>query len=151
MDIAELVEEIEAAWRDAQTPVASNISQPTYDDEGVSAYFKGRTWHGHTALQLRCLSFAPGILTHEAFAYFLPAYMKADLEEPKVADTIVESLLYALDPGPEGNSVRAVAIVALLDERQRQVVLHYVDYVNEREFGIHDGECRRIIALLSSR
>ena len=150
VNIAELAEEIEAAWRDAQAPASSNIARRTYDDEGVAAYFTGRSWRGHTAKQLRRLSFAPGILTHDAFAYFLAAYMKADVEQPEVADTIVESLLYALDPGAHGDNIdRAGAIFGLLNDCQRRVVTEYVSYINGREAGLYDDECRRILPLLA--
>ncbi len=74
----ELIAQIEAAFADARAPAADNISQPTYDDEGTSAYFRGKTWRGHSAKQLRSLDFALTVMTKEAFAYFLPAFMMAD-------------------------------------------------------------------------
>lgn len=147
--ISELVEEIAAAWSGALPPAPSNISMPTYDDEGVAAYFAGKTWRGHTAKKLRLLSFAPGILTHQAFAYFLPAYMKADLEEPEVADTIVESLLFGLagDGAPCG---RSDAVLALLSRPQKLALANYVRFVQQRENGLYMKECGRILQCLDS-
>ena len=74
--------------------------------------------------------------------------MTADLEEPDVADTIVESLLFTLDPG-EAGSLRTTAIVALLDARQKTALTHYLRYVSQREPGLYDGECSRIAAMLA--
>jgi hypothetical protein len=143
-EIAQLVDEIESAWSCARPPQASDISTPTYDDEGVSAYFAGKTWQGHSAKMLRVMSFAPGVLTNQAFAYFLPAYMKADLEEPDVADTIVESLLFGLAWDGE----RRVSVVALLNRAQKLALAKYIRHVHQREDGLYEADCHKILQLL---
>lgn len=130
-----LVQRIEHAWQDACPPRPGCISKPTYDDEGISAYFAGRAWRGHSAEQLRALDFAPGILTDEAFVYFLPAYMIADIRSPMEADTIVEALLLNLSPG------RGRAIASLLTESQREAVANYVQFVWEREGDLYAEWC----------
>lgn len=140
-----LVEAIERAWRDAQPPRPGHISKPTYDDVGVSAYFAGRTWRGHTAKQLRALDFAPTILTNEAFAYFLAAYMIGDIQSPVEADTIVESLLFNLSEAERGAEV-----AALLNMEQREAVTSYLQLVLEREGDIYEDDCSEALRYLKA-
>jgi hypothetical protein len=44
---------IHRAWQASQPPPPDRISAPTYDDEGVAAYFRGRTWQNHEVATLR--------------------------------------------------------------------------------------------------
>src|SRR5688500_17074375 len=68
---------IERAWRDARYPGDDQICTPTYDDEGVGAYFRGRSWQGHAVSALRYHSVGLSFFTPEAFCYYLPAYLLA--------------------------------------------------------------------------
>lgn len=136
----ELIAHIEAAFADARVPAADNISQPTYDDEGTSAYFRGKTWRGHSARQLRSLDFALTVMTPEAFAYFLPAFMIADIESPIEADTIPESLLFNLTPDAGIFPARAQSIIACLTPAQRAAVAAYFRYARLRDGEVMPGE-----------
>lgn len=137
----ELIAQIEAAFADAIAPASDNISQPTYDDEGTSAYFRGKTWRGHSARQLRSLDFALTVMTQEAFAYFLPAFMIADIESPIEADTIPESLLYHLSPDASSLfPARAESIISCLTPAQRAAVAAYFRYARMRDGEVTPGE-----------
>lgn len=60
-------------------------------------------------------------MTQEAFAYFLPAFMIADIE----ADTIPESLLFHLTPDAGLFPARAQSIISCLAPAQRAAVAAY--------------------------
>ena len=141
-----LTRKIEAAWEHAQPPRPGHISKPTYDDEGVSTYFSGQSWRGHSAKQLRSLDFAPTILTDEAFVYFLPAYMLADIQSNMEADTIVEAVLFNLS-----GSKRGLAIAERLSDAQREAVAGYVRFVREREGDLYEEWCADAMRSLESR
>ena len=136
-DIDVLIRRIESVFSHTSPPRHGDISSPTYDDEGTSSYFSGKTWRGHTAKQLRALDFSPAVFTDEAFAYYLPAYMVADLLDPVEADTISEALLYWLSPADGERGERAQRIVARLAQAQREAVVNYFEHVRAR-----DGECQ---------
>lgn len=138
----ELVTMIRSAWENASPPEPGNISQPTYDDEGVADYFAGKSWQGHTAAPLRRLSHALTFFTDEAFAYYLAAYMIADIEEPEASDINVEGMLYRLD------GYQAESIVTMLNAMQRNALRAYIVFVKAREFGMLSRECSTILALL---
>lgn len=147
--IPSLVAMIRSAWACAIPPEADNISRPTYDDEGVCAYFSGKTWEGHTARQLRLLDFAPGIFTQEAFAYYLPAYLIADIEYPEISDTNMERVLYWLDRDNLRNpDMKGPTVIDRLTKLQRSALRAYVVFVQSREKGFYDEECGKIIGLL---
>lgn len=146
----ELVALIRSAWAGALPPTAEEISLPTYDDEGVSAYFSGTRWEAHTARQLRRLDFAPNVLTAKAFAYYLPAYMIADIEDPKTSDTNVERVLYRLDRERAAPGARGSEVIALLDEAQRHALKAYIGFVQVREQDLYDAECSSILGLIGA-
>ena len=113
----------------AKTPYPGdeNISAPTYDDEGTHAYFRGRTWSGHTATILRHHSSSLSFFTADAFRYFLPAYMLAELDDPEEADVIAEYIAYDFTRTPlnekrlgKFTEQELVAIKAFFDECARR-------------------------------
>ncbi|BBB68233.1 hypothetical protein UNDYM_3980 [Undibacterium sp. YM2] len=138
----ELVTLIRSAWENATPPEPGNISQPTYDDEGVAGYFTGKSWQGHNAAQLRRLTHALTFFTDEAFAYYLSSYMIADIEEPEVSDVNVEGMLYRLD------RYQAQSIVTMLNAKQRNALRSYIVFVKARELGMLSRECSTILSFL---
>lgn len=146
----ELIAEIESAWSGATPPASDNISMPTYDDEGTSDYFRGKTWRGHTAAQLRSLDFSLTILTPEAFAYFLPAYMIADIQDPEASDINAQYLLFNLSSGQSSDPNRTVTILSLLSSVQRKAVTLYFEHVRARDGECVPGEYDEVLSLGSS-
>jgi hypothetical protein len=146
---AALIERIEAAFRNAVFPAGARMSRPTYDDEGTTEYFEGKTWHGHTAKKLRKLDLSLTVFTVEAFVYYVPAYMLADIKEPEDADSISEALLFWLTPVGTATE-RAKEIVRRLTKEQRSAVAAYFEYVRERDGECIEGEFRTALELLWS-
>jgi hypothetical protein len=138
----DIVTLLNSAWGEAVAPLPWNISKPTYDDEGVSKYFTGKSWHGHSASELRRLDFAPNIFTDEAFAYYLPAYLIGDIEEPQESDTNVERVLFGL------TGARGSAVLSKLDAMQCLAIRAYIEFIQMREQGLYDDECSIILSKL---
>jgi len=68
------------------------LSIATYDDENTHAYFTGTKWNEHDVLKLREQHSSISFFTPEAFKYYLPAFMVAELNHPELADIIAETL-----------------------------------------------------------
>jgi hypothetical protein len=105
---AEVRERIERAFAGTPRP-AGELVATTYDDEGVSAYFAGKSWRGHPVSDLRLHEVALCFFTPEAFRYYLPAFMLASLEDPEVADVIPQSIIGALARRGESSRLRVNA------------------------------------------
>lgn len=134
----DLITMIRTAWTDATPPQPDNISQPTYDDEGVADYFSNKPWQGQSAAQLRRLTHALTFFTDEAFVYYLPAYLIADIEEPEVSDTNAEGILSRLA------SSEGPTMASRLNALQRSAVRAYLSYFQKRDSGPYDDKCARI-------
>jgi hypothetical protein len=147
--VPELVATIRLAWADATPPAPGTISRPTYDDEGVAEYFTGKTWDVHLAQQLRHLDFAPNIFTEAAFAYYLAAYLIADLEDPHISDTNVERVLFWLSRESSIPSENVgPGVISRLSKAQRSALQEFIEYIQERESGLYEQECVAILRTL---
>ena len=84
MTVAEIKNVIERAFAETPHP-GNNFSDisATQWDEGIVDYFRRSTWRGHQTTNLRKHVAALSFFTHKAFRYWLPAFMLAELEEPK--------------------------------------------------------------------
>jgi len=89
--------QIEEAFADTPAPGEGfdDISA-SMDDEGIVGYFRGTTWRGHRVQALRIHEVALSLFTDKAFRYWLPAFMLAELENPKEADIIGEGIAFHL-------------------------------------------------------
>jgi hypothetical protein len=77
-----LTEQIMAAFKNTPHP-GSNFEDisSTLRDEGIVAYFAGKTWQGHHLKDLHHHYDALSFFTPKAFRYYLPAFLLADLSE----------------------------------------------------------------------
>jgi hypothetical protein len=91
----ELRDQIERAFESTPAP-QGQLVETLFDDEGVSDYFRGRTWRGHAVKDLRYHDVALSFFTPEAFRYFLPAFMLATIDDPETADIIPQGILFHL-------------------------------------------------------
>jgi len=101
----QLVDDIKEAFGKTPYP-GSNCNQisVSYDDEGIYEYFVGSDQFDHHVSDLRYHSCALSFFTNEAFRYWLPAFMIAELTEPDEADIIGESIAYQLSSAIGGSS-----------------------------------------------
>ena len=93
MDHDRIVRTIETAFADTPHPGTAfeDISTTGFDEEIVD-YFRPTTWRGHETRDLRYHSVALSFFTGPAFRYWLPAFMLAELSDPKTADVIGENI-----------------------------------------------------------
>jgi hypothetical protein len=128
-DAATVRGQIIAAWAGAVYPGDDQICS-TYDDEGVTAYFRGRTWQGHEVESLRYHHAGLSFFSAEAFAYYLAAFLIAVLDDASAADVICDSLLFHLAPTQLGRtwSHTYLARLACLSTTQRAAVIAFFDW-----------------------
>lgn len=80
----ELVARIRRAFPDDPWPKEKHPPCEGVEEEIFQEQFCGRRWHEVDALWLFTLSIFGWVFTPEALAFFLPAYMVEDLENPAV-------------------------------------------------------------------
>ena len=74
-----------------------------YDYEDTHGGFSGTTWEEHDAIFLRNHESSLSFFTPEAFRYYLPAFMMAEINDPETADIIAESIAFHLSDAPGAN------------------------------------------------
>jgi hypothetical protein len=138
--------QIEAAFADTPSPGEDfkDISATEWD-EGIVDYFRGKSWRGHRAEDLRVNEAALSFFTDKAFRYWLPAFMLAELESQVEADVIAESIAFHLT---ESSSVEArlrqfapdelQAIAGFLDECAHR----YADGIYDKKFRLAEKKVR---------
>lgn len=71
------------------------------------------------------------VFTPQAFAYYLPAYLIGDINEPEISDVLGDSLMFHLSP--RHRPQKSEQIKALLSAEQKKAVQHYFEYVYSKE------------------
>lgn len=92
-------EQILAAFAETPRPRMKGISVETYDDEDTERFFKIKQWRSLRAKELREHSSALSFFTPEAFRYFLPAFMLAEIDDAETADIIAGSIAFHFNCG----------------------------------------------------
>ena len=87
-------ETIIEAFAKTPYPGDDNIAAPNWDDEGTTEYFRGKDWRGRSPKDLRQYASSLSFFTPDAFRFFLPAFMLAELDDPETADIIAESIAF---------------------------------------------------------
>lgn len=127
-----LIAAIEAAWSGSPYPGDAHIFTPhSYDDEGITDYFRGTTWQGHSAAQLRRMSAAiSSFFAPRAFHYWLPAFLIAAIQAPDELSQGVDALLFALSPqGPQDRRAELAERLDLLTEAQLEATIAAIDWI----------------------
>ncbi len=145
--MSDLVERIFEAFVSAPYPGDDNICKTEWD-EGVSDYFRGTTARGHDPADLHWHLVALSFFTDEAFRYWLPAFMQAELEAPEVTDSIAHDMVRSFADSSwryRQFELGELAVIALFFRECH------------RRYGGDDDECafaradRRITAFLAKR
>jgi hypothetical protein len=152
----EIVRDIEAAFADAPYPGDDNINLSEHFGaaEDMIRCFKGRQWTEISAEELSDQRFAIFHFTPEAFRFFLPAYMRANLlVGPEVMDTAWELTFGSLAPPEEGDTEGAVRYMARMEKltpAERAAVRAYVDLYVAIETSYPDPRRDRAVAFWST-
>ena len=140
--MTEIEKTIRAAF--AETPIPSGKLTDTYDDEGVSDYFKGSHWDGHSAEKLRYHSCALSFFEPAAFRYYLPAFMIAEIQDPETADIIAENIAYKFDTG----HIRAELLPEFEDKEIDAILAFMRECANRYADGIYDALFLKAAAMI---
>jgi hypothetical protein len=134
MTATDVIRLIEEAWNEVPYPGDDKIFTPdSYDDEDIVNYFGGTTWRGHDPVSLRHHSSAFTFFTPEAFHYWLPAFLIANIQSPEDADVIGHYIPWALTDGRP--SVR----LSLFTINQLQAVAEYLRFqIRRNDDGVLD-------------
>lgn len=142
MTAQQVIQLIEDAWRGVLYPGDDKIFTPdSYDDEGITDYFRGTAWRGHDPAKLRAHSSAFTFFTPAAFHYWLPAFMIAAIQDPEEADVICDYI-------PQSISDKLAPVRwPLFSPAQRKAVAAYLRFQIERFEGNIDDE-RKALGIL---
>jgi len=135
----ELIVAIRKAFQSVPYPGDDGIVSSSLDED-VAASFRGRSWE---ALPLRAIFWERGdifVLTPEAFAYYLPAFMLACLDHYDEMDTLPDSLSHLLtvpEERPESATSRASASESPITPKEwRKYHLGYALALNEEQSAV---------------
>jgi hypothetical protein len=142
MTATEVIRLIEDAWREVPYPGDDKIVPPdSHEFDDIENYFRGTTWRDHSPVDLRCHSAAFSFFTPEAFHYWLPAYMIAEITCPEEADVIGEYIAWALSDHRGGKAW------PLFSRDQREAVAAYLRFQIETFKDAADHE-RKALSIL---
>ncbi|SRR6266480_4434545 len=144
-----LIERIEAAFENVPRPRSDAVVNPTYDDEGVTAVFSDKTWKDISIDQLRTHHDALSFFSPEAFHYFLPAFMVAELKDPVAAGQIGPSLLFHFSRPEQFWEPELKQRLALLTPEQKAVIEEFIRD-RGRVCGYNDQEVEEIISVVKN-
>jgi hypothetical protein len=134
MDASEVEAIIRAAFAKTPKPKDSKLTD-TYDDEGAQEYFQGRSWDGHSVEDIRLQADAMCFFTPEAFRYYLPAFMLAELSDSKAADIVGEYVVYKFGPQSRGFQSLQKERLAVMSHEEKLAVLQFIRYMQEKHGG----------------
>jgi len=163
MDKGQLRSKIEVAFSGSCPPTHHLTGMSSEKDEGVSDYFSGTTWEGHEVSTLRHYCAALSFFEPEAFHYYLPAFILADLQDPIEADVIGSHIVYSFVPPDLGNSQETKTEelsrggleqnfekrMNLFSLEELEAVEAYIEYC-DREYGTLDDENRKALRYIRS-
>jgi hypothetical protein len=132
-----LKQTIEAAFANVIYPGDDNITRCPYnctECRRVAAYFKGKTWSGHTLEELRVQHVALSLFTPEAFHYFLPAFMLVSMVAYVKGDVIPDAIRFHFDYSAEMQGHFAVRMSKFSVE-QRYAIIDYLELMERQGAG----------------
>lgn len=129
MNKQELNKLIRNAFRN--TPYPKSKLTNTYDDEGVADFFSGKSWTGHSVSDLRFYAVAISFFEPEAFRYFLPAFMLAELEDPEEADIIGESIVFSFGEPADYWVEMYEARISLFTRNEKEAILEFLKFMGQ--------------------
>ncbi len=142
-----LKQAIEEAFAEVPYPGDDNITRCPYncpECREMADYFKGKTWTGHAAKDLRERHTALLLFTPEAFQYFIPAFMFAALNSYERTDLIPDSIRFHFEQSQEMMGHFAVRM-SKFTPAQRKAIIDFLLYMERKG----DGSSENAIGMLS--
>ena len=112
-----------------KTPMPKGKLTDTYDDEGAQEYFSNTKWNEHSAKNLRIHEAAMCFFTPEAFRYYLPAYMLAELHDPEEADILGEYVVYQFSMPDKNWDGILKERLSLFSSEEKNAILEFIKYM----------------------
>ncbi len=129
MDLVHLDTNIRKAFSNTPKP-CGKLTDVGYD-EGAQMYFEGTDWQIHVAKGLRTQDAAMHYFTPEAFRYYLPAYMLAEINKPEDADILGEYVLNQLSDNSIVDEVKFRNRLSQFSTEERAAILEFIQYMKE--------------------
>ena len=159
MELEELKSLIRAAFKDVPYPGDDNIAGcgrsltpiGCDDCDPLAAHFKGTSWQQHTPQTLEFWDSLILFFHAEALHYYLPAFMLADLDDPKGEwiSEVFDKIQFAYSPGDENyEATYATKNAKLLSAPQRQAVIEYLRHVCEYDL---DKQTLKVVKFLQTQ
>lgn len=130
-----LQQQIRDAFPTHPVPPADAVVENTYCVEHLLELLAGRPWDVPSVRDYRCCDDGFSLLTTVGLHYYLPGYLTAELVDPETADTIAESITFAMNRRSQFKSQRMDALGALLTRPQRAAIRDWL-LQYESEIGI---------------
>ena len=135
-----LSEQIQQAFAEVPYPGDDNITFGQCEEsQNVLHYLQGRNWEDVSIENLR-LANALNWLSETGFHYYLPAHLRAVIESPTTADTLVDGLKYAFIPPRRNHGTPHEKFnrrITRLTPFQKEVIL--LVYQKLCDLGIYDA------------
>lgn len=138
---------IEEAFANVSYPGDNNITRCPYncsECRRIAAHFKGKTWEGHTAEELRGYQVALTLFTPEAFHYFLPAFMLVSMDSYEKGDVLPDAIRFHFEYAHEIQGHFPVRMTKL-SAAQRKAIIDYLIFME----GKGAGSSEHAIGMLS--
>lgn len=122
---------IEQAFADTVYPGDDHLINAGHCPECADIYeaFRGRSWESLTDVRfLRLNEAALALMYPEAFRYYLPAFMRAAVVDPKTADVIPHGLEFNLMPHHSASSEKFIARISGFTPQQKQAIKAYLKF-----------------------
>lgn len=132
-----LKQTIETAFAEVPYPGDGNITRCPYncaECRRIAAFFKGKTWSGHTLEELRQHHVALSLFTPEAFQYFLPAFMLVSMAGYEKGDVIPDAIRFHFDYSAEMQGHFAVRMSKFTMD-QRYAIIDYLELMERQGAG----------------
>ncbi|MGV3757385.1 MAG: DUF6714 family protein [Verrucomicrobiota bacterium] len=143
-----LSEQIKHAFADVPYPGDDQITfSQCEESQQVLHYLQGRTWNELSVQELRFAN-ALGWLSEAGFHYYLPAHLRAVIENSATADTLLDGLKSAFIPprrkrgNPHAEFTRR--ITGLTTRQQETIILVYQELCRLEIYDEVDVEMLRV-------
>jgi hypothetical protein len=126
--------EISEAFADRQRPQTGSVSENPENDDGTAQFFEGNSWQDLAPAHLMKHRSALSFFAPSAFAYFLPAFLKAAIETGNL--DLIDAVVSAVTP-PTNNPKRPSywRWWTLLTSSQQRVVIKCLRHWDSLEHG----------------
>lgn len=124
---------IEAAFADLTPPAPDETPEPgcNMEAEEIRAFFRGRHWRDIPSSEIPWEGSFLYHLSPGAFRFYLPAFMRAVIEDYPRLDTLPIDLVSVLTPGTD-RSASWVRTLDLFSASQTRAVQRFLEYIRDR-------------------